>query len=249
MALIDTIVQAGYVGEGYGHQPAAALAEGALFIVDMNGDLDPGRVMIDVAVHNTGAVDLWFAENVTDAVTAASTRRRIPAGKSRFFAGAFASFVIYNPQGSGASCVWGFDALRTAQHLPDVRGGHPGHGQHPFRVVVVQDDIVELELVVQRRCTLAGAKAFSNSENTSAAGGVTFLLQKGEGDDAVDLLGTVPYDLEAGITNDVLDDIALTAETEDLDLEVGDVLHLIFESDNVDLVEGDLAIVLIYTLR
>lgn len=245
MALIDTIVGAGYVGEAWGHEPAASLAIGAVYIVGAYGDISPGHVLVDVEVRNLSEDDdLYVALTLTDAVTAGAKRWRVPAGKSCFIPGAVAQLVVHAPLTAGAAVAWCVLALKTSRNLPDVIGGHPGHGEHVVRVVAVQDDEAVETVRTVRATVYSSFCAFSDVENTSAAGNVTLAIEAGGND----LLAAVPYDLEAGITPGTLDEIAQTATAADLSLEAGDDVTITVESTNADMVEGDLAIGLRYLL-
>lgn len=246
MALIDTITSQGFAGEPYGYEPASALAVGAVHIVGAYGDANPGKVLTDVEVYNTSEDDdIFVALTLTDAVTAGSSRIRVPAGKSRFLAGPVAQLVVHNPAASGGAVTWGIVALKTNRNLPDVLGGHPGHGEHAVRIVAVQDDDATETVRTVRAVVYSSFCAYSDVENTSASGGVTLTIEAGGND----LLAAVPYDLEAGITPGTLDEIAQTATAADLSLDAGADVTITVTSDNADMVEGDLAIGLRYVLR
>lgn len=242
MALIDTIVGAGFLGEPWGYTPAAATAVGAVHIIGCYGDKNPGNVLVDVEVKNLSEDDdIYVALTLTDAVTAGW---RVPAGKSCFIPGAVAQFVVHVPSTASGAVSWCVLALKTNRALPDVIGGHPGHGEHVVRITVVQNDEVEATVKTVRGVVYSSFCAYSDVENTSAAGGVELTIEAGGND----LLAAVPYDLEAGITAGTLDEIAQTATAADLSLAAGSDVTITVESTNADMVEGDLAIGLRYLL-
>ena len=245
MAILDTIVAEGYPGEGLSIEPATPLAVGAVYIVGLNGDVDPGRVMYGPEVYNLDTTDdMWVDRTLAGVLTAGSGRIRIPAGKSRFLPGAWGTLVAHNPSTSGGTIAWGIVYEDRGALGPFVAGGHPGHGSLAARYTVVQNDVVTKTYTVQRRLTITGYRAFSVAKNTSAAGSVLLAVSAR----AVSLLTSATYDLE-GITNGAIATVGLTATTSRLDLEPGDVITETVTSNNVDMVEGDLATALLYTLR
>lgn len=245
MALIDTIVTSGFAGEAWGYEPAAATAVGAVHIIGCYGDKNPGNVLVDVEVKNLSEDDdLYVALTLTDALTSGGLRWRVPAGKSCFVPGAVAQLVVHVPSTASGAVAWCTLALKTSRNLPDVIGGHPGHGEHVVRVVAVQDDEAVETVRTVRAVVYSSFCAYSDVENTSASGNVELTIEAGGND----LLATVPYDLEAGITAGTLDEIAQTATAADLSLAAGSDVTITVASDNVDMVEGDLAIGLRYLL-
>lgn len=245
MALIDTITGAGFVGEPWGHTPAASLAVGAVYIIGAYGDVNPGRVLVDTEVANhSEADDIYVALTLTDAVTAGGLCWLVPAGKSCFVPGAVAQLVVCNPTASSGAVPFSVLALKTNRALPDVIGGHPGHGEHVVRIVAVQNDEAEETVKTVRATVYSSFCAYSDVENTSALGGVTLTIEAGGNN----LLADVPYDLEAGITPNVLDEIAQTATAANLSLAAGADVTITVDSTNADMVEGDLAIGLRYLL-
>lgn len=245
MALIDTIVAEGYPGEGLSIEPTTALAVGGVYIVGPNGHTDPGRVMYAVEVYNSDTTDdMWVARTLADAVTAGSGRIRVPAGKSRFLPGAWATLVAHLPSTAAGTVVWGLVYEDRGFKGPFVVGGHPGHGEIDATITAVQNATVTLNLTVQRNMTISGIRAFSDAKNTSAGGSVLLAVKVA----TVTLLSAATFDLET-LTNGALETLALTATTALLDLEIGDVIVITVVSNNADMAEGDLALGLLYTLR
>jgi len=244
MALLDTIAGEGYAGEGFGFEPAAATVEGAVYLVTPNGDKDFGRVLGDIEVGNPAAFDIWVGKTLSEAVTAGSERVRVLAGKSTFLAGPYATMVVYNPAGSGGSCLWRINALKTARLNPGVRGGHAGHGEIMARVVAVANGVATVRVTTWRACTITGARAWSDVKEASAAGSVLLAIKNALNED---ILSSGSYDLE-GMTNNVLATLPLTATTSRLSLAAGATLDIKVTSNNIDLVVGDLAIAILYEL-
>lgn len=247
MALADAIVSLGYPGEGLSHEPTTALAVGAVYIVGKNGDHDPGVVMFAPEVYNSDtADDIWVGRTMSEAMTAGSGRIRIPAGKSKFLPGAWATLVAFNPSTSAGTVVWGVVYENRGALGPDLEGGHPGHGGAAARIVAVQNATSTVHtFTVRRKVSLTGVRAFSVSKNTSAGGSVLLHLKNAAG---TSLLVAATFDLET-LTNGVLETLSLTATSALLDLEPGDTVRAWVVSDNADMAEGDLAVSLITSLR
>jgi len=245
MALLDTIIGEGYPGEGLSIEPTTALAVGGVYIVGPNGHTDPGRVMYAVEVYNSDDTDdMWVARTLADAVTAGSGRIRVPAGKSRFLPGAWGTLVAHLPSTAAGTVVWGLVYERRGELGPFVVGGHPGHGAIDVTITAVQDAVATLSLTVQRNMTISGIRAFSNARNTSAGGAILLAVKVA----TLTLLTGATFDLET-ISDDTLATVGLTATTARLDLNIGDVIVITVTSNNADMVEGDLALGLLYTLR
>jgi len=245
MSVLDTIVAEGYPGEGLSIEPTAALAIGGVYIVGPNGHTDPGRVMYAVEVYNSDDTDdMWVARTLADAVTAGSGRIRVPAGKSRFLPGAWGTLVAHLPSTAAGTVVWGLVYEDRGVKGPFVVGGHPGHGEMDATITAVQNATVTLNLTVQRNMTISGIRAFSDAKNTSAGGTILLAVKVA----TVTLLTGATFDLET-LTDGVLETVGLTATTALLDLDIGDVIVITVVSNNADMVEGDLALGLLYTLR
>lgn len=246
VALIDSILGKGYAGQVYAHEPSAALAQGAVYIVGPYGDHVPGVVLHDLEVYNAdNADDIWVGPTLTDVLTAGGNRARVQAGKSRILPGPWAQFVVHLPSTAAGTVVWGFAALNKGQVGTDKIGGHPGHGELVARVTLVQNAAAAHAFHFNRNVTMSAGKFFSAAKNTSAAGTILGKIRDEAGDD---LLNTASYDLE-GLTNGVLAAATLTATTSRLDIDAGKTATFTGTSNNADMAEGDLAVAIGYTLR
>lgn len=248
MAIVDAIVRGGFSGEVYAHEPTAALAVGAVYIVGPYGHHVPGVVLHDLEIYNDDdADDIWVAPTLTAALTAGSNRIRVPAGKSKFLPGAWTQIVVHLPSTAAGTVVWGLVALSRGLAEPgyEYLDGHPGHGELVAPVTLVQDASATKTFTFNRNITISSVKFFSAAKNTSAAGSI---LGKVEDEATDDILNTDSYDLE-GLTNGALATATLTATTARLDIDAGDTVTFTGTSNNADMAEGDLAVAIGYTLR
>lgn len=234
-------LRAGFDAEPFLLRPVAALGEGQCYALGPGGDKNPGFVLGDIAVRNTGTRDLLVGKGLVGAV-AGDERILVPAGTSRVLEGEYASMVLHNAQGSGGATSWDLDARKLQIRNHTKQGGHPGHGELFARIAGTPNGFVQVVLEAFARMRVVGHRSWSKTVPTSTGTFVATLTGAGN-----NLLDAASINLK-GLTTVDLETQALTGTAAHLDLEPGAPIVWTATSNNVDLVAGDVLLSLLYEL-
>lgn len=226
----------------------ATIADGELFVLGPNGDVDPGYLLQDVQIRNVGAKDIYVAVTLRGAVGSTSFRSLIPTGAStpvELCRGPIESIAVYNLSGSGASTKVSI----TGDLLPLNNAGkalpsHPGHGCYFFRPAQSPAASAAVTLTARHKITATGLYVWSKLPRTSALGFYRLTATAG----GRNLLAAPFFDLETLVAA-TLAAPALVGAAAALNIEPNEPIVVTAQSDNADLSVGDLLIGLEYTFR
>jgi len=247
LELVDLITQSGFPGESKTYRVPSVVAKYA-WIFGHGGDLDTGRVHLDVEVRNkdAGAVGVWVSTTgVLDAMQgSAGSGIYLAADASIFLAGPIDKLVIYNDETSDAADGIEIIAVKTQRRNS---GGystgvpvHPGTGELALRLDNVGNGVASASFTAFFPIEIAenAARVYAVAKRTSSGGDyVLDIVADGE-------TITEAYDLE-GLTNKAL----ATPNNDAASLAKGKTITVTATSDDADLTaDGDLVVIIPWTL-
>lgn len=233
------------------------LADGCLYVIGPKGDDNPGFILHDPVITNDNSTrDFLVGTSLAGVVGSGVRKTLVRAGWTIPFPGEFEQLVIYNVSGSGGNVAPDVLARtlgrgNSCHNVPQV----PGQRLTPsgttfdktFRVTVTANATVTVTWTPAHDITLAAVRAWSKVPCTSAGGTYLFNAQASGGRRGTRALIAANYSLE-GISAATLASPTMGTST-DLLVDAGELVTMTFVSNNADLVIGDLAVALEYTLR
>lgn len=244
LELVDLITQSGFPGESKTYR-VPSIAAKYPWIFGHGGDLDTGRVHLDVEVRNkdAGAVGVWVSTTgVLDAMQgSAGSGIYLAADASIFLAGPIDKLVIYNDETSDAADGIEIIAVKTQRrNSGGYPTGHPGTGELTLRLANVADGVASADFTAQFPIEIAenAARVYAVSKRTSSGGG--YLLDIVADGETI----TEAFNLE-GLTNKAL----ATPNNDAASLAAGKTITVTATSDDADLTaDGDLVVIIPWTL-
>lgn len=231
---------AGVFTEPFVHN--ATIGEGLAVVLGPKGDRDPGFVLSDLVLYNTGAKDLYVAPTLTEAV---SGEARYPMATGSAIplelAADIDQLVLFNANGSAGSTTAKLSASRTARRNSGREAGHPGNGEFVIRATPVANNTVVYSVTPRKPITLSAFKTWSKVVPSGAA--CTAALASG----GKNLLSVATIDLTA-LTTVTLQSHTLTATVADRNIDAGVPITLTIVG-GAGLTPGDLLAALTHSLR
>lgn len=233
----------------------SALAQGAFYTYGSGGDEnpgtratsgDPGNCQVDPVITNTGTVDIYVGTDLISMMLDDEATVIEPDAPPQVLPGELASLIVYNAVGSGAVATWGVHSkLSRRLNEPARNAGHPGHArEHTGIVEAVPNGTGELDITALWALQTTGIWLWAPGTPTSAAGTYIMAVKK---NDTANMLSGASFNLETLSAGVAKKDIGLSGTPADLQLDAGDTINIDAISDNVDLVDGDFAVLIAAT--
>lgn len=233
------------------------LAVGACYVIGANGNDNPGAMLMDPVLSNASAT-VDYRVGATLAGVIGTRYSLVRAGYVVPLPGHFDQLVVYNVTGAAGVIVP--EVAATSSHLQNSGGGSgsavvgqrlvPSSAtfEHAFYIAAVANTATSSAWVVppQNSITVAAVRVWSGTPCTSAGG--TYLL-------------TVTATTAAGVSRSLISSFnletisaatltatTLSTTTADLAVRGGETITVTATSNNADLVIGDVAVSVEFTL-
>lgn len=233
------------------------LAVGATYIIGANGNDNPGAMLLDPVLSNAHAT-IDYRVGATLAGVVGTRYTLVRAGYVVPLPGHYDQLVAYNVTGAAGVVVP--EVVATSSHLLNSGSGsgagamgqrlalNSGTFEHAFYVPVVANVATSSAWVVppQNGITVAAIRVWSGTPCTSAGG--TYLLTVTATTAAgVSRSLITAFNLET-ISAATLTATTLSTTTADLAVRGGETITITATSNNADLVIGDVAVSVEFTL-
>lgn len=233
------------------------LAVGATYIVGANGNDNPGAMLLDPVLSNASAT-IDYRVGATLAGVVGTRYTLVRAGYVVPLPGHYDQLVVYNVAGAAGVVVP--EVVATSSHLLNSGSGSAAGTmsqrltlsgatfEHAFYIGVVANTATSVTWVVppQNGITVTALRVWSGTPCTSAGG--TYLLTATATTQAGVARSLITsYNLEA-ISAATLTAATVSTTAADLVIRGGETITITATSNNADLVIGDVAVSVEFTL-